>query len=235
MSAGQFSSTDKIFAHHYEHTYARHLERFRDQQNLGVLEIGYGSGCGVKFWTTVFPGCHLYCFDRDVELIDNVNNTVIKVDQSDLGSLEAGIDKISRQISIIVDDGSHMPAHQLTSLTFLFEGLLAQGGVYIIEDIETSYWRRGSIYGYSVAYGLHDPWSTIEVLKLAVDYVNRRFLSPEDKSLIEYRLLAVGLDPATVQNFESIEFSRNCVVITKRSVDNLDDHNYPHQEAIRRF
>jgi hypothetical protein len=235
VDGGKLANTDKIWLHHYEDTYSRHLERYRSQPDFAMLEIGYGSGCGVQFWTTIFPQCHLYCFDKDIGGIGNDRYTVIQADQSDLESLETGIKSISRPISLIVDDGSHLPAHQLLSLSYLFDCLLDHGGTYVIEDVETSYWRAGSIYGYTFNYGLHDPWSTMEVLKFASDYINRSYLAPEDKSLIEYHLMAVGLDPTTVQSFDGIEFSRNCVVITKSLAERPVDIPYAHEQATRRF
>ena len=40
---------------------------------------------------------------------------------------------------IIIDDGSHVPQHQITSLACLLPAL-NPGGLYIIENVETSYW-----------------------------------------------------------------------------------------------
>ena len=40
---------------------------------------------------------------------------------------------------IIIDDGSHIPGHQLTSLACLLPAL-NPGGLYVIEGLETSYW-----------------------------------------------------------------------------------------------
>jgi hypothetical protein len=52
--------------------------------------------------------------------------------------------------SIIIDDGSHVPSHQWKTFTYLWKSL-APGGLYIIEDVETSYWKNSShIYGYSL-------------------------------------------------------------------------------------
>ncbi len=40
---------------------------------------------------------------------------------------------------IIIDDGSHVPQHQIISLACLLRAL-NPGGLYIIEDLKTSYW-----------------------------------------------------------------------------------------------
>ena len=43
-----------------------------------------------------------------------------------------------KKVELIVDDGSHVPEHQILSFNFLFKNLLSPGSTYIIEDIETS-------------------------------------------------------------------------------------------------
>ena len=40
---------------------------------------------------------------------------------------------------MVIDDRSHDPAHQMISFNSLFHALNL-GGLYIIEDIKTSYW-----------------------------------------------------------------------------------------------
>jgi hypothetical protein len=42
-------------------------------------------------------------------------------------------------VDIVIDDGSHIAEHQLASFRTLFP-LLSKGGVYICEDLHTSYW-----------------------------------------------------------------------------------------------
>ena len=45
------------------------------------------------------------------------------------------------------------------------------GGLYIVEDIETSYWgRHASLYGYTY----RDQQSAVDRLKMVVDTVNRK-------------------------------------------------------------
>jgi hypothetical protein len=229
VEAGLDAGTDKISNHHYESCYARCLERFQEDESFAMLEIGYGSGAGVEFWTSVFPNAFVYCFDRDHE-DQGDSYKVLKADQSDLNSLVSAIDEIVHPISIVIDDGSHHPSHQLLTFSYLFQSLLTAGGIYIVEDIETSYWRCGSLYGYLFNYGLSDPWSTIEAFKIACDYVNRRYLSIEDKSFLEYRMMSVGLDPESVGLIESILFSRNLIVLNK--TDQVRGSEEPYQNAI---
>jgi len=48
---------------------------------------------------------------------------------------------------IIIDDGSHIPRHQLVSFSALFP-FVRPGGVYVIEDIESSYYDGPEDKGY---------------------------------------------------------------------------------------
>ena len=59
------------------------------------------------------------------------------------------------------DDGSHLPTHQRVSFEALWPAVVP-GGLYAIEDIETSYWdlsqtSRASLYGYPMANEVRDP------------------------------------------------------------------------------
>jgi hypothetical protein len=84
-----------------------------------------------------------------------------------------------------------------------------------VEDVETSYWISGDIYGYPTRYGLHNRWSAIEVLKLAVDYLNRSCLSPDDCSMVEYLMAMASLSPSTAGQISTLTFAQNCVIHTK--------------------
>ncbi len=44
-------------------------------------------------------------------------------------------------VDIVLDDGSHVGSHQRTSFETLFP-LLNEGGIYLIEDLHTSYWTH---------------------------------------------------------------------------------------------
>jgi hypothetical protein len=52
---------------------------------------------------------------------------------------------------IVIDDGSHLPRHQLVSFCALFP-FVRPGGLYIIEDIESSYYNSPSpsLYGVKI-------------------------------------------------------------------------------------
>ena len=48
----------------------------------------------------------------------------------------------------MIDDGGHHVRDQLATFAAIFERGLSPGGIYAIEDIETSYWEDGTpLYG----------------------------------------------------------------------------------------
>jgi hypothetical protein len=84
-------------------------------------------------------------------------------------------------------------------------------------------------------YGLNDPWSTMEAFKVALDYVNKHFMCDEDKSLLQYRMMSIGLDPDAVAMIEAITFSQNCIIADKiDSAIKLPDL-YGNEVRSRRF
>ena len=220
--AGITSGTDKIHRHRYDQVYGRALAPFAKADAFAMLEIGYGSGEGVAFWHTLFPQTFLYCLDSGYGDWTEANTCVLRVDQSKPQDLERAMATVQHPIALIVDDGSHRPDHQLLSFSMLFKQLLQPGGLYIIEDVETSYWRRGHLYGYNYSYGLGNRHSAVEAFKLLVDFVNQRFLDPADRNWLIASLLDVGLDPEAAEMVESVSFGRNAIQLVKRVAPPLE-------------
>ena len=129
---------------------------------------------------------------------------------------------------VIIDDGSHHPAHQLASFRFLFLRGLAAGGTYVIEDTETSYWEHSEGYGLDsmaglplddIAYGLSHPLSTINVFRaLAHITINGDFLTPamRERHAKEHPGLDEAVPAEVRQRIATITFARNCVLVTKK-------------------
>jgi hypothetical protein len=64
-------------------------------------------------------------------------------------------------MDIVLDDGSHVATHQRTSFQTLWP-LLSAGGLYIIEDMHTSYWT-------SWEGGLKQPGTAVDMIKALID------------------------------------------------------------------
>ena len=129
---------DKSTYHQYTQIYPIFLDKFRNE-DISFFEIGYGNGCSYRIWERYFSVAKIYSMDNNISLMTD-RGEVFLGDQSIMSDLIEVSSKIDN-CKIIIDDGSHNPGHQLMGFEFLFENLLQEGGVYIIEDIECSYWK----------------------------------------------------------------------------------------------
>jgi hypothetical protein len=106
-----------------------------------MLEIGVGQGGSLDLWRSYFgPDAVLFGIDTDPECLRRVSppNHVRIGSQADGQFLASVVAEMGRP-NIILDDGSHIGAHQIASFRALFP-LLQDGGLYVIEDLHTSYW-----------------------------------------------------------------------------------------------
>ena len=63
------------------------------------------------------------------------------VDQSNPEQMNRFMAQVGGDFDIIIDDGSHIVAHQIISFKTLFP-YLKSGGIYVIEDLFSSYWTE---------------------------------------------------------------------------------------------
>jgi len=208
---GEAVHTDKVTYSMYHRFYARILPLLPEGP---ILEIGYGDGASVKFWRQLFPEREYFCLDLDVEYEEDLVH-VIKCDQSSLDSLQSALSRLSsKRFALIVDDGSHHPDHQILAFNTLFP-LLKDLGSYVIEDVETSFWRHTNVYGYPLDCGIYSRSGLIERLKDVIDFMNRQFLPPHNLQSVSERLLKSHLNPSLCLQINDISFAHNLVSITK--------------------
>jgi hypothetical protein len=121
---------------HYFDIYHRHFERFRGH-DVHVLEIGVYSGGSLRMWREYFgPAATIYGVDID-PACRSYEDDRIKIfigDQGDPAFWAELLNDLSA-IDIVIDDGSHRPEDQITSLECLLPAL-RPGGVYLCEDIK---------------------------------------------------------------------------------------------------
>jgi hypothetical protein len=234
---GLESKTDKITHHYYYKYYPIWLERYRDiiknsnsNNEWAMIEIGIDHYRSLKLWQKYFPKTFIYGID--IGLQDKGGDyEIFKCDQSDLKQLTIVSDKIlktNKKIFFIIDDGSHHPDHQILTFNIFFDKLLAYGGCYIIEDIETSYWSKNDIYGYKTNFGLNVKNSAIEITKNLIDDINGEFVN-ENNRLIRNKNLNT-LVPEAIRNLiSSISYGQNNIVIMKKSLEDLEINARPYR------
>lgn len=228
--AGIASGTDKISQHGYHRFYAHFLADYEGEGS--IVEIGYGKGKSISFWASLYPAAFLFVADKSVAFKGD-GFEVVKLDQS---SKEELIDFAGflrdKDVGVVIDDGSHIPEHQLLSFNCLF-GVLELGGVYIIEDIECSYWKRGTCYGYPTEYGVGSSGALIGKLLKLVHWLNRDFLSSSEVASLKSELVVAGFDLEVLQSIASISFGHNCVAIRKGLLGDEEYANRPYLHADR--
>lgn len=193
-------NTDKVNHHRYDRFYPIFLEKLRNK-SFGMCEIGTWNCEGIKLWKEYFPFAKIFSVDiEDKSFCNSENVTTIKADQSNFD----GITKISNHIGLcefIIDDGSHVPEHQYNTFKILFKNNLSYGGIYIIEDIESSYWNENSkIYDYKVGNK-----KIFSYFNNIYNEINSEF-SKENNEL----------------NISTITYAHNCIIITKRTIEEID-------------
>ncbi len=104
-----------------------------------VLEIGVFNGASLRMWEEYFQNAQIIGMDNDWRTRKHgVGRASILVGDQSRGD---DLDAAARcgPFDLIVDDGSHHWSDQIRSFKHLF-GAVRPGGIYIVEDVCTSYW-----------------------------------------------------------------------------------------------
>ena len=210
--------TDKSsLIHDYCQDYEDAIERYlkvSKQSYIKLLEIGVWSGASLRMWNDYFN-----CL--------GIDNTIVGIDIEPSASQYAELDihiEIGSQtdkqfleavnlkhgpFDIIVDDGSHITSHQRQSFEVLFP-CLNSGGLYIVEDVCTSYWKD---------FITPDEPTMIEYCKSLVDDVNFcGYLAEGKVDRRPYRLIECAKNEGLKLNttVKSIHFLNSTIIIYKR-------------------
>ena len=117
-------------------------------------------------WRTYFPKALIYGIDiYDKSGHDERRIKTFKGSQADSEFLEHLMSQTG-PFDIIIDDGSHMNEHILYTFKYLFPRL-TDNGLYVIEDLQTSYWRK-----FGGSNELNRPDTAMGFLKCLVDGLN---------------------------------------------------------------
>lgn len=204
------------------HGYTRYYERIFKairESPVRLVEIGVENGRSMKMWQQYFSEAeHIYGIgygnfqvkpsqDCNSDAATRVNSktacTIYKGDQSDIKFLKRFIGETRGDFDIIIDDGSHLPSHQLISFETLWPAI-RPGGMYVVEDIETNWWKpTASIYGYS----LQNQPNVVDIWKGLIESVNREFTSGHSK--------LTDKKPEVYGSVVSVEFGQNIIIFHK--------------------
>jgi hypothetical protein len=166
-----YSNTDTLVHkwRNYLEIYDRHLSRFRSTP-FRMLEIGVSQGGSLTLWRKYFGrDAIIFGIDIDPRCVKfNGQDGQVRIgSQADPEFLRSVVAEMGG-IDVVLDDGSHIAGHQHVSFQTLFP-LLNEGGVYLCEDLHTSYWRDGFEGGYQKRGAF------IEVAKQIIDDIHADF------------------------------------------------------------
>lgn len=189
--------------HDYTSIYSLYFAPIREKK-LNLLEIGIYKGASVKFWENYFPNADLNFIDLNFETILYFSNRshYYRANQENASDLIDVMKKIGKKMDIIIDDGGHKMNQQITSFITLWS-YLKSGGLYIIEDLHTSYWQSHGGEG-TKEVPLAKDGTCMQFLKDLIDDVNfvgartskashKNNLSHIEKELNPYRKEILGM------------------------------------------
>lgn len=200
--------SDKAGHHNYTPIYEKYFAPLRDQP-ITLMELGIGGyeypdrgGASLKMWYEYFPHAKIIGLDCHNKVgLDNDRIFTAVGSQANQSYLE---DLLSRRgyPNIIIDDASHINNLTITSFQILFP-LLAPGGIYVVEDIESSWAPAGSW-----ADGCSDPYNysaktTINYFRALLNDMNCQYIPHFNSCWSE-------------PQFESIHFYKNMIFILKK-------------------
>lgn len=117
---------------HYGRIYDQHLAPFWARAKR-VLEIGVDHGGSLQILKAVFRNAEIVGLDinPDCKRFEEDRISIMVGDQTDSAILET-----LGNFDIVIDDGSHVPAHQSTTFSYLWPSTRS---VYLIEDCHSGY------------------------------------------------------------------------------------------------
>jgi hypothetical protein len=149
----------------YFEIYDRHFSRFRNT-DVQIVEFGISHGGSLQMWKQYF-GSKAKIYGVDInphcKKLEEEQVEIFIGDQEDREFLKSLAAKVQR-IDILIDDGGHTMEQQINTYEELFP-FIDKNGVYLCEDIHTSYWPA-----YGGGYKRRNTF--IEYSKNFIDYIN---------------------------------------------------------------
>jgi hypothetical protein len=211
-SSGADKSSDY---HDYTRVYANYFKDIKDEP-ITFLEIGIYRGNSVKLWESYFSKADLHFIDINPSWIvyHSSRSHYHFIDQENIEQLQDFATSLNKEFDVILDDGGHTMKQQINSFIALFP-FVKSGGLYIIEDLHTSYWREFGGGG-SLSNPKTNDESTIAFLKSKIDDLNYPGASTGKANFYNLSKEAVEKLDFWKKNIRSMHFYDSICIIIKR-------------------
>ena len=192
--AGKYG-TDKLSLGYIPH-YETHFSSLRAKE-ISLVEIGVGGyqnpkagGESLRMWKAYFERGRIYGIDcEDKTAIEEERIRTFRGNQADASFLERVAADIG-PIDIVVDDGSHISRDVTASFRALFPAL-ADEGIYVIEDLQTTYWP---VFGGNWE-NLDAQGTTMSLVKSLADGLNYQFIPHREPTYFDTHITSLVLYP----------------------------------------
>lgn len=210
LHQGKVSDKWSLYLDEYERIFSPYSDL-----PISLLEIGIQNGGSLEIWGDYFPkakslvGCDINPDCRAL-IYDDPRISVVVGDANSDGARSEILGK-SAGFDLIVDDGSHRSSDIVKTFAYYFP-LLADGGLFVAEDLHCSYWRE-------FEGGLYDPYSALSFFKRLSDIVGQEHWGVSKTSsevLFGFsKHYDVYFDDSSLGHIHSVEFVNSMCVIRK--------------------
>ena len=185
--------------HHYFDVYERYFASYKDRP-VNILEIGISHGGSLQMWRKYFgEQANIFAVDINPECkkFEDEKTKIFIGSQEDEKFLDSLLSQLP-VLDLLIDDGGHTMNQQIVSFNKLFSSV-KDGGVYLVEDTHTSYWRR-------FKGGYKNKKSFIEFSKDIIDQMYACHINKEKLAPVSY----------LTKNINCISFYDSIVVFEKK-------------------
>jgi SAM-dependent methyltransferase len=141
---------DGIYRHAYTPIYGLLFAQLKNRP-IDIAEIGIWGGEGLKIFRDFFPEARLFGFEFERESIEWVtrlgmkNTRIAFIDVAKEDCITRAFEDAGTRFDIIIDDSTHLAAHQINVIRRCAP-FLKDGGMLIIEDIFDDYRAPESLF-----------------------------------------------------------------------------------------
>lgn len=124
---------------HYLDIYEPLFSKWRND-TFDLIEIGVRGGCSMRLWSSYFPRANIHGIDIDPVCVNagTIPRVSITIGSQDDPTILGKVSLECRDLRLVIDDGSHLLAHMLTTFDYLWPRVSSRG-LYIMEDVSTTY------------------------------------------------------------------------------------------------